>query len=90
MMNINPFSAIDETSDKKSQHQQHPDVTTSLRGPRTLLQTKTFDVPLFLELQYLNETIVVELESQQVQTDAITTFCSCIKKQVRHFNRFIS
>jgi hypothetical protein len=58
-------------------------IRKTLRGPRNLFQTEAFDVPLFLELQFLNVTIVEQLELYHEESEPVRQLCSCVEEQVR-------
>lgn len=49
--------------------------------------TVNFQVPLFLELQYLNETVVDLLENHHDDsTQPVEVLCRCLKDQVRNLS----
>lgn len=55
-----------------------------LRGSRNLVQSEDFDVPLFLELQFLNATTVQQLELHNEESEPLSQLCACVEEQVRH------
>jgi hypothetical protein len=57
-------------------------IKQSLRGPRSLFQTEAFEVPLFLELQFLDTTIVGQLEVHNEESEPVRQLCSCVEEQV--------
>ena len=62
---------------------------TTIRGRRSLMQNEDFDVPLFLELQFLNTTTVEQLEQYNVESEPILHLCSCVAAQVSKYLRAI-
>ncbi len=56
---------------------------TNLRIRRELSQTEVFDIPLFLELQFLREGIAEQLELHNDTSAAVLDLCRCIQEQVR-------
>ena len=62
---------------------------TTIRGRRSLMQNEDFDVPLFLELQFLNTTTVEQLEQYNVESEPILHLCSCVAAQVSKCQRAI-
>lgn len=51
-------------------------------GFRDLQEEETYDVSLYLELQFVNENTAAMLESRSGEDSVVSHFCDCVEEQV--------